>query len=156
MFSFVPSTSESWRDFFIVLPGLTMIGIGLGITFSSTNVGAMGAVSGQELGLASGIVNTARQLGAAIGIALLVATMVTASRLHRLEYAKEDIDGKAIKGGATAGDGAWPPVCGDSPTTPARRTPTGGIPGPASTRSPPGRQRARPVTPTARASGWRR
>ena len=89
-FSFVPSTSESWRDYLIVLPGLTMIGIGLGITFPSTNVGAMGAVSGQELGLASGIVNTARQLGAAIGIALLVATIITASG-YTLEYAKEDI-----------------------------------------------------------------
>lgn len=89
-FSFVPSTSESWWDYLIVLPGLTMIGIGLGIVFPSTNVGAMGAVSGQELGLASGIVNTARQLGAALGIALLVATLITASG-YTLEYAKEDI-----------------------------------------------------------------
>lgn len=89
-FSFVPSTSESWWDYLMVLPGLTMIGIGLGIVFPSTNVGAMGAVSGQELGLASGIVNTARQLGAALGVALLVATLITASG-YTLEYAKEDI-----------------------------------------------------------------
>ena len=89
-FSFVPSTSESWWDYLIVLPGLTMIGVGLGIVFPATNVGAMGAVSGQELGLASGIVNTARQLGAAIGIALLVATIITAAG-YTLEYAKEDI-----------------------------------------------------------------
>ena len=89
-FSFVPSTSESWWDYLIVLPGLTMIGIGLGIVFPATNVGAMGAVSGQELGLASGIVNTARQLGAALGIALLVATIITASG-YTLEYATEDI-----------------------------------------------------------------
>jgi hypothetical protein len=33
----------------------------------------MGAVSGQELGLGSGIVNSARQLGFGIGIAVLVA-----------------------------------------------------------------------------------
>ena len=50
----------------------------------------MGAVSGPQLGLASGIVNTARQLGAAIGIALVVATAITASN-ETLEYAIEDI-----------------------------------------------------------------
>lgn len=89
-FSFVPSTSESWWDYLMVLPGLTMIGIGLGIVFPSTNVGAMGAVSGPELGLASGIVNTSRQLGAAMGIALLVATIITASG-YTLDNAREDI-----------------------------------------------------------------
>ena len=40
-----------------------MIGVGMGIGFPALNVGAMGAVAGPEVGLASGILNTARQLG---------------------------------------------------------------------------------------------
>jgi len=90
-FSFVPSTSETWWDYLIVLPGLLMIGAGIGAVFPSINVGAMGAVSGPQLGLASGIVNTARQLGAAIGIALVVAASITASN-ETLKYAVEDIE----------------------------------------------------------------
>jgi len=89
-FSFVPSTSESWADYLIVLPGLLLIGVGIGAVFPSINVGAMGSVSGPELGLASGIVNTARQLGAAFGVALLVATVITASD-YTLDSAREDI-----------------------------------------------------------------
>ena len=89
-FSFVPSTSESWFDYLIMVPGLLLIGVGIGAVFPSINVGAMGSVSGPELGLASGIVNTARQLGAAFGVALLVATVITASH-YTVDYAIEDI-----------------------------------------------------------------
>ncbi len=35
----------------------------------------MGSVTGQELGLASGIINTSRQIGAGLGVALLVAIL---------------------------------------------------------------------------------
>jgi EmrB/QacA subfamily drug resistance transporter len=73
-FSFTPSLWDGWVDYAIVFPGLVLIGIGMGTGFPTINVGAMGAVQGQELGLASGILNTSRQLGAAIGVALLIAT----------------------------------------------------------------------------------
>ena len=73
-FSFTPSLWDGWADYLIVFPGLVLIGIGMGTGFPTINVGAMGAVQGQELGLASGILDTSRQLGAAIGIALLIAT----------------------------------------------------------------------------------
>jgi EmrB/QacA subfamily drug resistance transporter len=52
---------------------LALVGAGVGATFPAVSIGSMGAVRGQELGLASGIVNMARQVGFAIGIALLVA-----------------------------------------------------------------------------------
>jgi EmrB/QacA subfamily drug resistance transporter len=72
--SFLPSTSDDAWAYLRILPGLAMIGIGMGIGFPALNVGAMGAVAGPEVGLASGILNTARQLGAAIGVAILIAT----------------------------------------------------------------------------------
>jgi hypothetical protein len=90
-FSFVPSTFESWWDYLIVAPAVAMIGIGIGTVFPATNVGAMGSVGGPELGLASGVVNTARQLGSALGVALLIAAVITASDFT-LDFAREDVE----------------------------------------------------------------
>jgi len=56
-----------------VLGPLSAVGLGMGAVFPATNVGAMGSISGQELGLGSGIVNMSRQVGFALGVALLVA-----------------------------------------------------------------------------------
>lgn len=60
-------------DYSAVLGPLIVIGLGMGAVFPSTNVGAMGSISGQELGLGSGIVNMSRQVGFALGVAILVA-----------------------------------------------------------------------------------
>lgn len=90
-FSFTPSLWEGWVDYLIVFPGLVLIGVGMGTGFPTINVGAMGAVQGQELGLASGILNTSRQLGAAIGIAVLIATFSGTLDWHA-DSAVDDID----------------------------------------------------------------
>jgi EmrB/QacA subfamily drug resistance transporter len=60
-------------DYLEVLPALCLLGLGMGAIFPSVNVGAMGSISGQELGLGSGIVNMSRQVGFALGVAVLVA-----------------------------------------------------------------------------------
>ena len=52
------------------------------------SIGSMGAIRGQELGLGSGIVNTARQVGFAIGIALFVAVFTGAVDNHVQEAAQ--------------------------------------------------------------------
>ena len=64
----------------------------MGIGFPALNVGAMGAVAGPEVGLASGVLNTARQLGAAIGVAMLVATFGGALHAHMSWFADEEIE----------------------------------------------------------------
>jgi EmrB/QacA subfamily drug resistance transporter len=89
-FSFMPSTAEDTLDYVMVLPALLLIGVGMGMCFPSINVGAMGSVTGQELGLASGLLNTSRQVGAGMGIALLVATMAAVGT-ERLEWAQEEL-----------------------------------------------------------------
>ena len=68
-----------------------MIGVGMGIGFPALNVGAMGAVAGPEVGLASGILNTARQLGAAIGVAILIATFGGVLHAHMSWFADDEI-----------------------------------------------------------------
>jgi len=65
-------------DYLAVLPALILIGIGVGAIFPAVNVGAMGSIAGQELGLGSGIVNTSRQVGFALGVAILVAVFTGA------------------------------------------------------------------------------
>jgi hypothetical protein len=90
--SFLPSTAGDAWAYIRILPGLLMIGVGMGIGFPSLNVGAMGAVAGPEVGLASGILNTARQLGAAIGIAILIATFGGVLHAHTSWFADEEIE----------------------------------------------------------------
>jgi EmrB/QacA subfamily drug resistance transporter len=90
--SFLPSTADDAWAYIRILPGLVMIGIGMGIGFPALNVGAMGAVTGQDLGLASGVLNTARQLGAALGVAILIATFGGALHAHMSWFADDEID----------------------------------------------------------------
>jgi hypothetical protein len=52
----------------------------------------MGAVSGPEIGLASGVLNTARQLGAAIGVAILIATFGGGLHAHMSWFADDEIE----------------------------------------------------------------
>jgi EmrB/QacA subfamily drug resistance transporter len=90
--SFLPSTADDAWTYLRILPGLALIGVGMGIGFPALNVGAMGAVAGPEVGLASGVLNTARQLGAAFGIAVLVATFGGALHAHMSWFADERIE----------------------------------------------------------------
>ncbi|HET8981006.1 MAG TPA: MFS transporter [Solirubrobacteraceae bacterium] len=54
-----------------VLPGFALIGFGIGLAFAAITVAAMSAVREQEAGLASGVLTTGHELGAAIGAALV-------------------------------------------------------------------------------------
>jgi EmrB/QacA subfamily drug resistance transporter len=67
------STFPAHPDFWKVLGPLMLMGAGTGATFPAVSIGAMGSITGQELGLGSGIVNMSRQVGFAVGVALLVA-----------------------------------------------------------------------------------
>jgi EmrB/QacA subfamily drug resistance transporter len=90
--SFLPSTASDAWTYIRILPGLLMLGVGMGIGFPALNVGAMGAVAGPEVGLASGILNTARQLGAAIGVAILIATFGGVLHAHMSWFADDEIE----------------------------------------------------------------
>jgi EmrB/QacA subfamily drug resistance transporter len=60
-------------DYAAVVGPLILMGAGMGATFPAISIGSMGSIAGQELGLGSGIVNMSRQVGFAVGVALLVA-----------------------------------------------------------------------------------
>ena len=60
----------------VLIPGL-VVAFGIGLVFVSGTVSAVAGVSRAETGLASGLVNTSRTFGAALGIAIL-ATLASA------------------------------------------------------------------------------
>jgi DHA2 family methylenomycin A resistance protein-like MFS transporter len=82
--------------FLTLLPALLLWGIGLGVLTPAVVAAAMGAVDGKQRGLASGVNNTARQAGGAIGIAIYGAVAGPAANQHTF------ISGLHITGLATA------------------------------------------------------
>jgi len=61
-------TGSSW---WVVMPGLFLVGIGAGLAMAPLSATAMGAVARSRAGMAAGAVSTFRQLGYAFGIAVL-------------------------------------------------------------------------------------
>jgi EmrB/QacA subfamily drug resistance transporter len=64
-----------------VLPGVSVLAFGVGMSFVSISIAATSGVSQSESGLASGLLNTAQQIGGALGLAILsgIATSKTTS-----------------------------------------------------------------------------
>lgn len=56
-----------------LLPGYLALGFGIGMTLVSVSVTAMAEIGHESAGLASGLMTTAHELGAAIGVAVLAA-----------------------------------------------------------------------------------
>jgi predicted MFS family arabinose efflux permease len=67
--------------------GLLVFGPGVGLSFVTATVAALAGVAEHEAGLASGLSNTALQVGAALGVAIL--STVAISRSHDYLAANE-------------------------------------------------------------------
>jgi EmrB/QacA subfamily drug resistance transporter len=62
-----------------LLPAFILMGLGMGATFISITIAATSGVKGRESGLASGLLNTAQQVGGAIGLAILTGISTSAA-----------------------------------------------------------------------------
>ena len=60
----------------VLIPGLVLEGLGLGIVLTVNDPTGMTAVSARDQGQAAGMINTAEQLGGALGIAALTAVLL--------------------------------------------------------------------------------
>jgi EmrB/QacA subfamily drug resistance transporter len=56
-----------------LLPGFLLLGFGVGLVFVAITVAAMSEVPSERTGLASGLMTTAHEIGAALGVAILSA-----------------------------------------------------------------------------------
>ncbi len=59
--------------FYDLLPAMLVGGVGMGIAMGPMTTAALSAVSVDEAGVASGVVNTSRQVGGTLGIAVMGA-----------------------------------------------------------------------------------
>jgi EmrB/QacA subfamily drug resistance transporter len=59
-----------------------LVGVGLGLSFVPMTMAATTGVPPQEAGLASGLVNTSRQVGGAVGLAVMATVATGAARGH--------------------------------------------------------------------------
>jgi EmrB/QacA subfamily drug resistance transporter len=62
-----------------VLPGFIVIGFGVGLVFPAASIAAMSSVTDETAGLASGLITTGHELGAAFGVAAISAVATAAS-----------------------------------------------------------------------------
>jgi EmrB/QacA subfamily drug resistance transporter len=64
----------------VIFFGLLLCGVGIGLAFVTATVAALAGVAEHDSGLASGLSNTALQIGSALGVAIV--TTVAVSRSH--------------------------------------------------------------------------
>jgi EmrB/QacA subfamily drug resistance transporter len=125
-----------------ILPGQTLYGAGLGAGSVAATGAGTGALAADRQGLASGLLNTAAQVGTALGLAVLVAISATAEDFVGGFRAAFAADAALVAAAALAvGSSRWPrpsarsspasspgsarrssPRCPRSPPAPARST----------------------------------
>jgi EmrB/QacA subfamily drug resistance transporter len=87
---------EADSTFWAILPGLLVGGFGMAITMAPTTSAAMGSVPLDKVGVGSAVINSMRQVGGSIGIAVmgaLVATQLSATSPADPRYAAQFVDG---------------------------------------------------------------
>jgi EmrB/QacA subfamily drug resistance transporter len=94
----IPVQGNFVRD---LLPGTVIIGFGIVMTLVSVTIAATAGISDSEQGMASGLLNTSQQIGAALGLAILMA-VATARTEAGLAGTSANVQTEAL----TAGFGA--------------------------------------------------
>ncbi|MCE0539576.1 MFS transporter [Kineosporia rhizophila] len=91
---------SSWTA---LLPGLLVVGLGVGLAAPPLTSAALSAVPLQRSGMASGVLNTSRQLGTAFGVAILgsVFTSLAADTLADNDVPAASQVASAVSGGQT-------------------------------------------------------
>jgi EmrB/QacA subfamily drug resistance transporter len=86
---------DASSDFWNILPGLVVGGLGMAFTMTPTTAAAMSSVPVDKAGVGSAVLNSMRQVGGSLGIAVMgavVASSVTAPRLSPA-YADQFVTG---------------------------------------------------------------
>jgi EmrB/QacA subfamily drug resistance transporter len=88
-------TLDESSTFWAILPGLLVGGVGLGITMAPTTAAAMSSVPVDKAGVGSAVINSMRQVGGSLGIAVMgtvIATSVSVG-LRSPGYPSQFVDG---------------------------------------------------------------
>ena len=96
LFSVAPDRASYVAD---LLPGLVVLGLGMGLAFPATSITAMSDIREEVAGLASGITSTAHELGGAAGVAILAAIAASRSTIaagNHTAFAVAAVGGAAL------------------------------------------------------------
>ncbi|HEX8647648.1 MAG TPA: MFS transporter [Thermoleophilaceae bacterium] len=88
-------------DYLKILPSLLLVGVGAGVMFPVGFAGGMGRLPGQEFGLGAGLLNVARAIGSALGVAL-IAAIFTGAAESRFEDVRDQVRTYAAANGYPA------------------------------------------------------
>ncbi|MFL6012450.1 MAG: MFS transporter [Gaiellaceae bacterium] len=83
---------SSWWD---ILPALIVGGIGMAVTMAPTTAAAMGSVPVDKAGIGSAVINSMRQVGGSLGIAIMGALVATTVSVQPFDprYAEQFVPG---------------------------------------------------------------
>jgi EmrB/QacA subfamily drug resistance transporter len=85
--------------FWNVFPGLLLSGVGLALTFVPVMIASLTGIEPADAGVASGLINTSRQIGGSIGLAALTTLAATASSHYADSHAVPAFSGPALTHG---------------------------------------------------------
>jgi hypothetical protein len=91
---------------------LVILGFGMGLIFMSTALAAQNSVALPQMGVATGLVNFTRQLGGAVGVALVASVVLTSLTDRLTEAFGASVDTNRML--APTGDQPIPPAVRDT------------------------------------------
>jgi EmrB/QacA subfamily drug resistance transporter len=83
-----------------VLPGLLVLGVGVGLVFVAVSVTAMAGIPAAHAGMASGFLMTGHEIGAALGVAVVSAAATAAGSLTTASGAVDGFSSGMLAAGA--------------------------------------------------------
>jgi EmrB/QacA subfamily drug resistance transporter len=81
----------------VIFPSFVCVGAGIAMSMPTTTGVAMGSVDPQRAGIASGVVNSARQVGGALGVAVLGSIAATVATNHWGDNAPAALNGTSSR-----------------------------------------------------------
>jgi EmrB/QacA subfamily drug resistance transporter len=79
----------------VIFPSFIFVGAGVSLSMPTTTGVAMGSVDPARAGIASGVVNSSRQVGGALGVAVLGSIAATVASVHWADNAPAALNGAA-------------------------------------------------------------
>jgi EmrB/QacA subfamily drug resistance transporter len=99
-----------------LLPGFLLLGLGMGLAFPAISITAMSDVAHEAAGAASGLLSTAHEIGAALGVAALSAVALGATA--GVDYGSAALAAAIVAGALTVAAATVMPVVRPAPDAP--------------------------------------
>jgi EmrB/QacA subfamily drug resistance transporter len=96
LYAQMPADGHYFRD---VFPALLVSGVGLAFTFVPVMIASLTGVQPADAGVASGLINTSRQIGGSIGLAVVTTIAATASSHYAHSHAVPAFSSPALTHG---------------------------------------------------------